>query len=199
VILRRGAAGAGPSLVWPGIPLGSQRVFVPVDENGELWGTREHGRLFVQARRAHEPHEGSRGVRYDEMTVAELCRRLPAEAAAGLGLLGRPIDCADPTTLGRLPAQVDLRTFDRRSRVRPTDGTDWRLDASGPPLDGARFYDVVDTRAMVSAVVVIVDSADDDVVEAFQRQCAQGQIGSPLQLWEARNLPKWLQRVTRAE
>jgi hypothetical protein len=197
VILRRGTAGAGPSLVWPGIPLGSQRVFVPVDENGELWGTREHGRLFVQARRAHEPHEGSRGVRYDEMTVAELCRRLPAEATAGLGLLGRPIDCADPTTLERSPAQADLRAFDRRSRVRPADGAVLGFDVSGPPLHGARFYEVVDTRARVSAVIAVVNKADGDAVDAFQRLCVQRQVGTPLQLWETGNLPGWLHQATR--
>lgn len=185
---------ARPAGTWPGVPLGSQVVLVPVAQDGELWGTREHGRLFVQARRLHEPLADLPGIRYQQMSVAELCRRLPTGATAGIGRMSRWLDCSHGA-LTQLPVEVDLSGFDKHSRVEPADAADWGLPKPVPGLDDPRLYEVLDMRRALKASLVVVKHADPATVETFLRACSEHRVAVPLQLWEAGRLPGWLRRA----
>lgn len=187
----------GPEATWPGIPLGAQLVLVPVAQDGQLWGTREHGRLFVQARRPHEPLADLPGIRYEEMSVAELCRRLPTGATAGIGRMSRLLDCSQGA-LTQMPAQADLSVFDKHSQVRPVDVTEWGLPQSLPGLEDVRLYRIVDMRASLTASLAVVPHTDPDTVEDVMRACSDHRVTVPVQVWEAGKLPAWLRRAAES-
>lgn len=66
-------------------------------------------------------------------------------------------------------------------------------------MNDTRCYVVAGVRAMHTAALVVVDRAEQNIVESFLRWCWTEQVEIPLQLWVFADLPGWLRRATGTE